>query len=529
MKKFETQGYEFHKDTVTVGIPAEIYGQIENLSRQHYNDARSVCGILKCYAVVQLHTYLSSSPQEFIPIHSSLFRSNSSGSRYTEYQEFLKAYGFIDIRPEVIDTYTDGNGNEHIYTVSPKSFRLRLNKYLSGAEKSSLCSFKLWPLSLGFPDMEMMASLKQKQRTIQSYSYRPDKIRSTFSTSDDECYMTGLMVKLVKGIVTGKISSMITIRKHIRGLISRSRESKSFKFNSSSDIMLLLYNILNNIQEEKEREKETEQKGRIELIETIGKQYIGETIPGSGEDSAFSYYADLTVDLEGLDRCINTRDLHDIAGLNRIPKKGKGGKIYSVFSRIRRPVRRFIRYRGEHLVEASDVHCAHYAMLPVVFRYCGINVPEEEMERFVRLTQTGDLYGEAVKGTDFTRDEIKPVFQSFYSIKDEQQYLFAGRKKGEYRQRELICRFFRSNFPAIYERMLNFHKTHSYTLKSVANIAESDIMNPICERLIGYGFHPFRLHDAIYMTEAEFDASKSLIDINKEVYKKINENFSKLF
>ena len=180
-------------------------------------------------------------------------------------------------------------------------------------------------------------------------------------------------------------------------------------------------------------------------------------------------------------------------------------------------------------MEASDVHCAHYAMLPVVFWYCGINVPEEEMERFVRFTQTGDLYGEAVKGTDLTRDEIKPMFQSFYSIKDEQQYLFAGRRKGEYRQRELICKFFRSNFPAIYERMLNFHKTHGYTLKSVANIAESDIMNPICERLIGYGFHPFRLHDAIYMTDAEFDASKSLIDINKEVYKKINENFSKLF
>ena len=60
-------------------------------------------------------------------------------------------------------------------------------------------------------------------------------------------------------------------------------------------------------------------------------------------------------------------------------------------------------------------------------------------------------------------------------------------------------------------------------------MAESNIMNPICDKLMSFGLHPFRLHDAIYLTKTEFKASKSLINIDKEIYGKINENFSKLF
>ena len=67
---------------------------------------------------------------------------------------------------------------------------------------------------------------------------------------------------------------------------------------------------------------------------------------------------------------------------------------------------------------------------------------------------------------------------------------------------------------------MDFHTDHDYTLKSVANIVESNIMNPICDRLIVFGLHPFRLHDAIYMTESEY--RKVPFDITEEVYKAIN-------
>ena len=529
MKKLQDEYFHFNKDnTVTVGIPRHEYERIESLSMKTYTDSRCAKGILKCYAVVSLFSRLSGT-SEFVPIHSEIFKSNSSGSRYTEYQDLLKFNGLIEIRNEIIDSYTDKKGIEHIFTVTPKSFRLCPYTNMVWPEKSSPEQNKLWFLTLVMPDKETFVSLKQKYRAIKSYSCCPDKVSSTFSVNNEECYMVKLIVEFIKGITKGKINSPITFKRHIKDLFSRSGEHKSFNFNTISDIIYLIYNILDNVHEIREREKETKQIGGTDVRELIRNQYYIEKSDKPEGNSEFAYYAGLSIDLEGLDLCIRAKDLYDIAGLDRIPHIGKAGKIYSVFSRIRRPLRKFIRFNGEHLVEASDIHCAHYAMLPVVFRYCDISVPKEEMERFVALTQTKDLYGEVVAGTGIGRDTIKPVFQSFYSIKDESQYLYAGRRKGEYRQRELICRFFRTNFPDIYRQMLHFHKSHDYTLKSVANMAESNIMNPICDKLMSFGLHPFRLHDAIYLTETEFKASKSLIDIDKETYGKINENFSKLF
>ena len=529
MKKLQNEYFHFNKDnTITVGIPRHEYEKIESLSMETYTDSRCARSVLKCYAVVSLFSRLSDT-SEFVPIHSEIFKSNSSGNRYAEYQNLLKLNGLIETRNEIIDSYTDEKGMEHIFTVTPKSFRLCPYTNMVWPEKSSPEQNKLWFLTIGMPDKETFISLKQKYRVIQSYSCRPDKVGSTFSVNNGECYMVKLIVDFIKKIVNCKINSPITFKRHIKDLFSLSREHKSFNFNSVSDIILLIFNILDNIQEKRKREKETEQIGGTDILELIRNQYHIERPNKSDSSSDFSYYAGLSIDLASLDLCIRAKDLYDIAGLNKIPRIGKAGKIYSVFSRIRRPVRKFIRFNGEHLVEASDIHCAHYAMLPVVFRYCNISVPKEEMERFVILTQTKDLYGEVVKGTEISRDTIKPVFQSFYSIKDESQYLYAGHRKGEYRQRELICRFFRTNFRAIYGQMLHFHKSHDYTLKSVANMAESNIMNPICRKLMSFGLHPFRLHDAIYLTKTEFEVSKSLINIDKEIYEKINENFPKLF
>ena len=239
-----------------------------------------------------------------------------------------------------------------------------------------------------------------------------------------------------------------------------------------------------------------------------------------GQDMKLSYYSDLAIDIDGLSECTSFRDLYSISHLNRVPVIDKSGKIYSVFTRIRRPIRKHIRYGRERLIEVSDVRCAHFAMLPVVFRYCNITVPDEEMGKFRELTQTEDLYADVVKGTDISRDAVKPIFQSFYSIRNEEQYLYAGIGKGEQSERRIVCDYFKRNFPSIYRAIMDFHTDHDYTLKSVANIAESNIMNPICDRLVALGLHPFRLHDAIYMTESEY--RKVPFDITEEVYKAIN-------
>ncbi len=122
------------------------------------------------------------------------------------------------------------------------------------------------------------------------------------------------------------------------------------------------------------------------------------------------------------------------------------------------------------------------------------------------MTQTGDIYSEVVKGTNVSRNDIKPLFQSFYSSSSEIQYLYHF--KGEFYHKALICWFFNINYPNIYNAIKTYNKESIKTLKSVANEVESDIMNPICDRIRAEGLHPFRIHDAIYMTKSEHACSK---------------------
>ena len=491
------------------------YGYVENLARKEYHDSRCVRSVLNCFAVVKLFFHLSQY-YGFIPIHSSVFKSVGSANRYPDYLEFLRRNRMIEMRNPVRKNYTDGLGKTRTKTVTPKRYRLSYMGYYGCSSIFLPVSRKPYQVSLVFPP-EIYVSLKKKSEQTSFYLFAPEKTLSILSINDKECYSVYLFNVLVKGIAEGKINSVKTVIKHVKEIAnSCSKLYKSLKTNKD-DILMLLYHILNRITCNKEITKQIADmypvQGDENQCNTGGK---GRT----GQDTELSYYSDLIIDIEGLSECTSFRDLYSISHLNRVPVIDKTGKIYSVFTRIRRPIRKHIRYGGERLIEVSDVRCAHFAMLPVVFRYCNITVPDEEMGRFKILTQTGDLYSEVVKGTDMTRDSVKPIFQSFYSIRNEEQYLYAGIGKGEQRERRLVCYYFKRNFPSIYRAIMDFHTDHDYTLKSVANIVESNIMNPICDRLVALGLHPFRLHDAIYMAESEY--RKVPFDITEEVYKAIN-------
>ena len=128
-------------------------------------------------------------------------------------------------------------------------------------------------------------------------------------------------------------------------------------------------------------------------------------------DAKFDYYSDLGFSIEALHECMCLKDLRDLATINKLPQYGKDSKLYSVFSRIRRPIRKYITFRGSPLVEASDIRCAHFTMLPKIFEDYGIEItPWWELESWIYLTQQGDLYSEVVKDTPIPRDAIKPTF-----------------------------------------------------------------------------------------------------------------------
>ena len=136
------------------------------------------------------------------------------------------------------------------------------------------------------------------------------------------------------------------------------------------------------------------------------------------------------------------------------------------------------------------------------------------------LTQQGDLYSEVVKGTNIPRDAIKPTFQSFFSIKNETAYLYGGKEK-DCSNRLILCRWFRNNYPNIYNALLDWHNTQDIKIKRAANRVESTIMNPICDDLRALRLHPFRLHDAIYLPQNEVEQIS--FDINQRVYDYINK------
>ena len=239
----------------------------------------------------------------------------------------------------------------------------------------------------------------------------------------------------------------------------------------------------------------------------------------SKSNDKLSFYQDLKVDIKALDDCLTKRDLLHISRINTVPNYGNGGKIYSALANLRKPIRKHIMYKGENLVEVSDVSCAHFTMLPVIFKRHNIAIPNEELLRYRELTQKGDLYSAVVEGTDMLRADIKQTFQPFLSIKHKAQFLY-GQDSEETRKRETICEYFEAHFPSIFNALLLWHTHTEQSIKSVANEVESDIMNPICNQLIADGLHPFRIHDAIYLPQNE--QSKLTIDIRSEVMSRIN-------
>lgn len=203
-----------------------------------------------------------------------------------------------------------------------------------------------------------------------------------------------------------------------------------------------------------------------------------------------------------------------------MPEYGKDGKLYSVFSRIRKPIRKHITFRGQQLVEVSDIRCAHFTMLPKIFEDAGIEItPWWELESWMYLTQQGDLYSEVVDGTNIPKDAIKPTFQSFFSIKNENAYIYGGKEK-DCSNRHILCRWFKRNYPNILKALLDWHNNQPFKIKRAANRVESKIMNSICDELRVLGLHPFRLHDAIYLPQNEVD--KVPFNINKRVHNYIN-------
>ena len=481
----------FGKDnTITLYVNGLTYKHLEQIGKQYYKDKRNRDGLIRAFAMVKLHQAIAI-VNDFVPIRSGLFANGVSKRNYTDFLTVLEQENLIQIDVAQIKIYNNKWGKNGIIQLPNSYRRIEFCFDLFGKQKD------VYPVKLSLKK-ELFDSLKDKFDTIRKY-YKEDGLEekriSIMLYNNNE-------LSLVKNLVA-------SIKKHSKRQLT-SLNNIIFNSTSKLDNNSYLLDLIKEVIKRLERKDNKEQLVRSNLKKVVDNKH----------NTKFDYYHELRFDIGALDECMCLKDLRDLASLNTIPEYGKDDKLYSVFSRVRRPIRKYITFRGEHLVEVSDISCAHFTMLPKIFREYGITIsPWWEMEDWVYLTQQGDLYSEVVKNTNIPRNAIKSTFQSFFSIKNENSYIYGGREK-DYSNRRILCRWFKRNYPNIYKALLDWHNHQKIKIKRAANKVESEIMNPICDDLRALGLHPFRLHDAIYLPENEVEYIP--FDIKQRVYNYIN-------
>ena len=485
-KDYKANDIEYGKDgTITLYISEFTCNSLESLGKQYFKDSRCREELIKTYALIKLHQLISKG-NDAVAIHSSLF-AKISKRNYTKYLDVLQREMMINIIESPIDNYKDKSGKNCI--------RQEKNKYEV--------------LELGFDILGKQNRVFPIKLPISNEDYKVLPIKLDY------------------------------IKRHYAG--AGLNEKREFVMNINNDEVLLVKDIVNHIKKITSKTSKTYLTFKTQYSHHYSESYLEnlikelvirldnkEHIVGNNlnyivdnkHDTKFEYYIELRFNIAALDECMCLKDLRDLAAINTVPEYGKDGKLYSVFSRIRRPIRKHITFRGSPLVEVSDIRCAHFTMLPKIFENAGIEItPWWELESWMYLTQQGDLYGKVVKDTNIPRDAIKPTFQSFFSIKNENAYIYGGIGK-DCSNRHILCRWFKRNYPNIFKALLDWHNNQPFKIKRAANRVESKIMNSICDELRTLRLHPFRLHDAIYLSQNEVD--KVSFNINERVHNYIN-------
>ena len=496
MKTKPENTIEFSEKGITIYLTKAIYDAIEKVARTEYKDTRSVLGVVQTYAVIQAYSRLSYT-NKFVPIHRDIFQFISKRN-YTAYRDLLCRYNIIEYRKSEYTTYKTIRGENRISSTTTEYRMASVIGVLFDNNKTV-------PVHIPMPSDYISALQKKHKHIGEEYIDAEDKSKSIMEVNPIEIMVVDEIARLVKDVILGKIKTQRTFEKRVDKIDTINKQ-----INSNSDLCDLIKRLI--------RVSNNKHIAGNNLTYLFGNQT---DVCKNSCTNVLSYYKELRADIGALGECLTKRDLYHLSRINTIPNYGSADKIYSALANIRKPIREFVTFRGAKLVEVGDVSCAHFTMLPVIFKRYGITIPSEELQRWVELTQSADLYGAVIEGTGISRSAIKATFQPFLSIKNKKQFLY-GQEGEELRKREILCDYFEAHFPAIFNALRSWHTLTDVSIKSVANQVESDIMNPICERLIADGLHPFRIHDAICLPENEVPQLK--LNIKEEVFERINND-----
>lgn len=190
--------------------------------------------------------------------------------------------------------------------------------------------------------------------------------------------------------------------------------------------------------------------------------------------------------------------------------------------------RKFITLFDSHIEEIWDKSCCYPSMIAVL---CKDKISNNELNRYVNLVQTGDIYIEALKHSnlDLTlRDEIKSYFQIFIQGKREYSLKVYNMKADFWNIKtkkwtkpilmKAVMDFYKDKFPEIYNCILNWTVRDCDSKKTISTecskLEKELIQEGICQNLTCAWF---TIHDAIFIRTEDKD--KVNINFDLEFWK----------
>lgn len=424
-------GLTFKTGKVRFRINKCEYEFVRGLVAKDFAKAKEQNKVINSFLIIKLFQQLYRT-NNLIAIHSSVFKESISSHNYCKHLDYLVLNGVVEYTGAKKETYeVDGRTK---FKSSTKKYRTLTMAY-SGTSNIFDDTYQEVEVTLGVSS-EVYELLRTANNIIikMDFNQRANKVRERLNdiaeSNFHELQSSALLVKLIKDVYSGKINARTTWRRRINqianemllasnnGVISKDKDSSGELKQLESSIELLAIKIIKNIYEIRSKnKKKIEQIVESFLTESNRNQIVthDKKLTRQSNEMKLGFYTDLSIGVDGLDCCYCMADLKHIARLNQVPVFKEDGKLYSSLANLRRDIRKFVFFRGERLVEVSDIPSAHFTMLPRIFEKCDIKIDSLELCSYKWLTQGGDLYSTVARTSNFSRDEIKQSFQSFFS------------------------------------------------------------------------------------------------------------------
>ena len=539
---------------VAVTLARHEYDAVEDSVRMSADDGRLIPSALRLYSLARAYGYAGVRPA---PLHTGMLRALCSKENAVRCAAILKDAGLLEV-----------TGGQVVWDDEKKEYRRDPYRYAAVPPSCPDLFPNRRPAIVRIPLTGPWGRIAETELRSAADEADPGKKLKVVSIDADEKLLTDGVKEIIMTAAAGCRKPEGIIRKAKKGVAALTR-SRNLPEKKEKLISSIVYKIIKHIYTfsgiEKERlniinlpglSPNSKKDNVLGQVEACGFQSVTDSpknpkneskplfarfVSGEADTQSvrpvwnlkigvydrrpdMSYYSGLSYTKSAVAACLTVRDLCCLAGIDGTPKYRSDGKLYSRLAVVRRAVRRHITFGGSRLVEAADIHSAHFTFLPEVFRRRGIQVSAGEIERWTALTRSGRLYDDIAGYSGLTRAEVKSGMQPFLSMKSRGQYLH-GRKKDDEHIREVrrrIVRYFDDRFPGVCKALSRWRERFpDVTIKSVCNEVESDLMNPVCDVLRAAGLHPFRVHDAVYLPEYENRLQES--DIKDSVFRMLDD------